>query len=367
MLHLFLMIFLKPLRCFVSTLATLTVLTSFSLVQAQTSTWRTLADPRSNNAVWMASTTVGWTVGASGLISQTTDGGATWTPQPSGVTVDLNGIWGTSDTSVWAVGNGGTVLFWNGTAWTAQTTGVTSNLSAIAGFNASNVWAVGAAAEIIKWNGTAWTTQDAPNNATENLNGVWAANANTVIAVGDNGQTLRTLNSGTAWNNFDSFTSATTIDLQSVWGSAGNSIWIVGTSGTVRFWNGTIWGAQTSGLPAGRTLFSISGANATNVWSAGSNGEIIRFNGTTWSNPNSDTTQDLNGIHVVDTSNVIAVGARKSYTRWNGTTWSATQSPVPGRTFTDVWPQMTTKSGLAMKTAISSAGTAPTSPIPPQG
>ena len=45
---------LKTLRCFVSTVATLTVLTAFSLVQAQTSTWRTLADPRSNNAVWMA-------------------------------------------------------------------------------------------------------------------------------------------------------------------------------------------------------------------------------------------------------------------------------------------------------------------------
>ena len=336
MLHLFLMIFLKPLRCFVSTLATLTVLTSFSLVQAQTSTWRTLTDPRSNNAVWMASTTVGWAVGVSGSISQTTDGGATWTPQPSGVNIDLNGIWGTSDTSVWAVGNGGTVLFWNGTAWTAQTTGVTSNLSAIAGFNASNVWAVGAATEIIKWNGTAWTTQAAPNGVNDNLNGVWAANANTVVAVGDNGRTLRINNSGTAWIDFDSNTPAT-VDLQAVWGSAGNSIWIVGTDNTVRFWNGTTWGAQTSGLPANRTLFSISGANATNVWAAGTNGEIIRFNGTTWSNPNSDTTQILNGIHVVDTSNVFAVGARKSYTRWNGTTWSATQSPVPGRTFTDVW------------------------------
>lgn len=328
---------LKTLRCFISTVATLMVMTAFSLVQAQTSTWRTLADPRSNEAIWMASTTVGWAVGASGSISQTTDGGATWTPQPSGVTVDLNGIWGTSDTSVWTVGDGGTVLFWNGTSWATQTTGVTSDLSAISGFNASNVWAVGAASAIIKWNGTAWTTQDAPNNANENLNGVWAASANTVIAVGDNGQTLRTLNSGTAWNNFDSFSSPTTIDLQAIWGSAGNSIWIVGTGGTVRFWNGTAWGAQTSGLTANRTLFGISGANATNVWAAGSNGEIIRFDGLAWSNPNSDTAQVLNGIHVVDTSNIVAVGTRKSSTRWNGTTWSATQSQFPATTFTDVW------------------------------
>ncbi len=348
------MICIKTMRCFCATLVLAAVLPSISPTHAQTSTWRPLTDPRTNNAVWMASATIGWAVGVSGSISQTTNGGTSWTSQTSGVTVDLHGIWGTSTSSVWAVGDGGTVLFWDGTSWTPQTSGVTTNLNAISGFNATNVWAVGDASEIIKWNGTAWTTQTAPNGVNDNLNGVWAASANTIIAVGDSGRTLRTTNSGTAWNDFDSNTPAN-IDLQAVWGSTGNSIWIVGTGGTVRFWNGNDWGAQTSGLPANRTLFSISGANATNVWAAGSNGEIIRFNGTTWSNPNSDTAQILNGIHVVDASNVFAVGARKSYTRWNGTTWSATQSQFPATSFTDIWASdddkawFTNSSGLIIR------------------
>lgn len=334
--HPFPMAFLTRFRPYASLVTFLALLTSFAAVHAQTSTWRVLTDPRENKAVWMASTTVGWAVGVSGSISQTTDGGATWTAQPSGVTVDLNGVWGTSSTSVWAVGDGGTVLFWDGTSWTPQTSGVTTNLNAISGFNASNIWAVGASAEIVKWTGTAWTTQNAPNGVNDDLYGVWAANANTVVAVGDRGRTLRTQNSGTAWNDFDSNT-PNSINLKAVWGTGPNSIWIVGTGATVRYWNGTTWGAQTSGLQANRTLFGISGANATNVWAAGSNGEIIRFNGTTWSNPNSDTTQLLNGIHVIDTSNAIAVGARKSYTRWNGTVWTNSQSQLLAQNFTDTW------------------------------
>ena len=294
-----------------------------------------MVDTSNNEAVWMASSSVGWAVGASGSIGKTTDGGATWTPQPSGVTVDLNGIWGNSPTSVWAVGDGGTVLFWDGTSWTSQTSGTTLDLFAISGSNASNVWAVGATSTIIKWNGTAWITQSAPNGVNDDLNGVWAANNNnTVIAVGAQGRVLRTTNSGATWSNFDSNT-PNTVTLHSVWGSAANSIWIVGTGGTVRFYNGTAWGAQTSGVTT--TLFGISGANATNIWAVGQGGNIVRFDGITWTNQPSDTNQSLNGIHVVDTSNIVAVGTRKSSTRWNGTTWSATQSQFPAITFTDVW------------------------------
>ena len=146
------MICIKTMRCFCATLVLAAVMPSISPTHAQTSTWRPLTDPRTNNAVWMASATVGWAVGVSGSISQTTNGGTSWTPQTSGVTVDLHGIWGTSAPSVWAVGEGGNVLFWDGTYWTPQTTGVTTKVNAISGFNSTTVTADVDPDEITKCN-----------------------------------------------------------------------------------------------------------------------------------------------------------------------------------------------------------------------
>jgi photosystem II stability/assembly factor-like uncharacterized protein len=94
----------------------LAALVTPDLGHAQT-TWRTLSDARSQNAVWMASATTGWLVGDNGLIRQTTDGGATWTIQDSGTTATLRAVWGYSDVDVWAVGDGGTLLYWDGTEW----------------------------------------------------------------------------------------------------------------------------------------------------------------------------------------------------------------------------------------------------------
>jgi hypothetical protein len=51
--------------------------------------------------------------------------------------------------NVWAVGDNGTVLKWNGTAWVAQSVGVTnSSLYSVWGADANNVWAVGSGGTI---------------------------------------------------------------------------------------------------------------------------------------------------------------------------------------------------------------------------
>ena len=66
--------------------------------------------------------THGWAVGDGGTILATTDGGATWSAQSSGTTVDLGAVAFTDATHGWAVGDGGTILVTanGGATWSAQ-------------------------------------------------------------------------------------------------------------------------------------------------------------------------------------------------------------------------------------------------------
>lgn len=55
----------------------------------------------------------GWTVGAAGKIYNSTNGGATWSPQISNTTQNLNSVFCYSSTQAWAVGDNGIILLYS--------------------------------------------------------------------------------------------------------------------------------------------------------------------------------------------------------------------------------------------------------------
>ncbi|HEX9105307.1 MAG TPA: hypothetical protein VF997_24020, partial [Polyangia bacterium] len=59
---------------------------------------------------WSAGGGVVYIAGRAGVILKTTDGGANWSKLSTGTATDLEGIWGSSATDVWAAGLKGTVL-----------------------------------------------------------------------------------------------------------------------------------------------------------------------------------------------------------------------------------------------------------------
>ncbi len=74
-------------------------------------------------------------------------------PLPSGKSGQhdrLFGVWGSSGSDVWAVGEQG-ILRWNGSAWARVETG-DYGLRAVWGSSASDVWAVGSGGTILHWN-----------------------------------------------------------------------------------------------------------------------------------------------------------------------------------------------------------------------
>jgi photosystem II stability/assembly factor-like uncharacterized protein len=87
----------------------------------------------------------GWVVGGAGQILHTSDGGATWAWQESGVSVKLNDVRFLTLEHGWAVGDGGTVLTTRdgGATWVAEGTGTSADLYAVDAVNPAKAWAGG--------------------------------------------------------------------------------------------------------------------------------------------------------------------------------------------------------------------------------
>src|SRR5215470_10513682 len=79
-----------------------------------------------------------WTAGAC------EPGGHGWCaayPRPTGA--KLNRLWGTAPDDVWAVGDVGTILHFDGERWTRFPSGTRDSLVAIGGRGVGDAWAIG--------------------------------------------------------------------------------------------------------------------------------------------------------------------------------------------------------------------------------
>lgn len=258
--------------------------------------------------------TVAWSVGGSGYIRRSLDGGATWASQPSNTANALQGVDNFDATTVWVVGQSGTILKTtdSGVTWVPQTSGTGSQLNSVSVVNANTVWAVGNGGVIRKTinGGTNWTGQT--SGTAQPLNDVFAVDTNVAWAVGSNGVILKTINGGTNWV---AQTSGTAVSLFGVTAADANTAWAVGETGTLikTTDGGTTWTPQTSGTISG--LYSITAVNANVLWAVGDAGAILKTTngGTTWISTVSGTTRQLFSVSAVDDLTSLSVGFFGTY------------------------------------------------------
>jgi hypothetical protein len=157
---------------------------------------------------------------------------------------DLHGVWGHSADNVYAVGKLGckrstiglretddtTVWHYNGNAdkiWTYVDVPADETLYGIWGSAADDIFAVGENGRILHFDGLIWSVQDSPT--TQTLRAVWGSAYDDVYAVGDAGTVLHF--NGEAWSLVD--TVLTSENLKAIWGSSDTNIYIVGSNGTI--------------------------------------------------------------------------------------------------------------------------------------
>ena len=128
------------------------------------------------------------------------------------------------------MGDGGSILEYADGNWREVVTPYTRNLYGIDGTD-SKIWAVGEKGTVLLFEGTEWTT--VTSGVQENLWSVWVSGTGVPFIVGSGGtaltineDTVRPLNTGLSMN------------LYSVWGSAENNVWAVGNRGTILRYKG---------------------------------------------------------------------------------------------------------------------------------
>ena len=185
-----------------------------------------------------------------------------YNPLPQGNV--LSGLWGTSASDIWAVGDFGTAMHYDGKTWTLVNSNTTKHLNGVYAPTAGSAVVVGDTGLVTRWNGTAFSSESSGTVA--NLNSVWGSAANNLFAVGDGGAIIR--NTGNGWT---SMTSGTTSSLYRVAGSATDNVWAVGQSGTVRSYGGVgaIWNTVAAPFATMAPLADVWTSGPNDVWAVG--------------------------------------------------------------------------------------------------
>jgi hypothetical protein len=139
--------------------------------------------------IWISPTGEVWVAGEDGWIGHDTSsrsGGGSWSFCQRSPGVTLRAIWGATETDVWAVGDGDTILHWQGTGWTAVAdvgAPTPADLADVWGdAGAHTVWVVGRNGVARRFDGSGWHVEDADPRYF--LQGVWGTATGPVRVVG---------------------------------------------------------------------------------------------------------------------------------------------------------------------------------------
>ena len=143
-----------------------------------------------------------------------------------GASSGLGDVWGSSSCDVFAVGDNGTILHYDGVSWGSMASGTGANLRAVWGASSSDVFAAGEAGTILHYDGSDWTPMESGTAA--QLNGLWGSSPADLFAVGSGGTIL--YYDGHRWM---AMATGTTSNLNAIWGSPGSYVYAVGNGGTI--------------------------------------------------------------------------------------------------------------------------------------
>ena len=108
-----------------------------------------ITPPRFHDA-WGIGDTV-FVAGESGSIFSSETGGADWKSMNSRTVETLRGLWGSTAANVYAVGDSGAILRYDGSAWSPESSGTTLRLFSIWGSSKESIYAVGDAGLVLHY------------------------------------------------------------------------------------------------------------------------------------------------------------------------------------------------------------------------
>lgn len=286
------------------------------------SDWSVISTGINLNSVHAANILTAWTVGDSGTILATIDGGTNWICVNSGTSVSLKSVYFVNDMTGWIAGSGGLILksVDGGDSWIPLTTGTSSNLEAVYFPTSDTGYAAGPSVTLKTTNGgVSWSSLVSVSG-----NSLFFTSANVGMATNPSGTLSRTTNGGTTW-----FTNVMLYPASRYAISFANSItgWVSGASTSISKTTdgGDNWISQPTGLSGFPILYGINFVSSSTGFTAGTGGIILKTTngGSNWTTLASGTVNNLRSISLADDLHGWAVGERGTllHTSNGGLNW----------------------------------------------
>ena len=220
-----------------------------------------------------------------------TQSGGTWS-DPAPYAPGLAAVWAESQSEVFAVGDRGTILQYDGSAWSARPSGTSWPLRAVWGSGATDVYAAGQAATLLRYDGSTWSRVPLPG----------------VNGTGSGGD----LN----------------IDFQAVAGNGPDDVivggvFLNGRAPVIYHRKGASWREET--LPALTNVYGLWAAGPSDAFAVGSRltaGAVLKYDGVRWTAIAGDTLPELRAVwgFAADDVYVAAANSPTMY-HWDGEKW----------------------------------------------
>lgn len=232
-------------------------------------------------AIWGSGPQDVWAVGARGAAVHFD--GRRWTRFDTGGTAELRGVWVSDEGDVFAAGatgEGGALLRLQNGVWVAQAAGLLrAGLNGVWGSSASDVWAVGDGGLVLHYDGSRWSDQSLATTAS--LYAIWGSGPKDLWVPAQSG-VFRFQGS---WGPLTPQPNGT---VTSVSGTGPGDVWLAGSALNLNRWNGQSLEQVPVEAETGQGVLALG---PDDVWFVGDSGLILHWNGAKWRAPADEALQ----------------------------------------------------------------------------
>lgn len=268
--------------------------------------WSQMQSPTDKglNALCCLSTTSAIAVGENGtaLIFD----GSTWTEMASPANEELVDVWASSTSDIHVIGSGSGLYSWDGASWSLDV--ADADLNRVHGLAANNVYAGGQNGALMQYDGSAWTDAG-PVNGTRRITDFWIDAGGNVYASGADEGTGQGVvvryTSALGWKNV---TVPDATRLWSIWGSSTNDIYVLDRDTVFHYADGAWTAIPQETIGRYMELSTVRGGAADDVYITGGAAELQHYDGSGWSSENGGVNSSLNAVLGFSNDSLFAVG-----------------------------------------------------------